>query len=121
MNFSEENNDDNLIDTHHDQIENDGYKKYVVSINNEFVPLIDAMSVERRNELINEIISLHNDEINDKKQMKQGVKVATLTIIALIILLFAAPFVLWLVNKSYTMTRDNYNEMEQNFEVLYRK
>jgi len=120
MDFSED-NENNMIDNLQQHIEEKGYKKYVVSINNEFVPLVDAMSIERRNELINEIISLHNDEINEKIQLKQNIKVTIFTVIIIIALIFAAPVILWLANKSYTLTRNSYNEMESNFEVLYHK
>lgn len=120
MNFSEY-DDEEIIDKHKQEIIAENAKKYVVTIRKEFVPLLDSMSVEKRNEIINEIISLHNEEINEKMQIKHSMKMATITAILIIVLLFAAPFIMWLVNKSYTMTRNNYHEMQRNFEVLYEK
>ena len=37
-----------------------------------------------------------------------------------LILLFAAPGLLWLINQSFTMTKNNYHEMQTHFEVLYK-
>ena len=120
MDFSER-SDEDILDNHKQEIQADSAKKYVITINKEFVPLIDSMSVEKRNEIINEIISVHNEEINEKMQIKHSMKMATITAILIIVLLFAAPFIMWLINKSYTLTRNSYNEMQRNFEVLYDK
>ncbi len=112
---------DDILDNHKEKLAEAGVKKYVISIYNEFVPLMDSMSVEERTEAINEIISVHNDAINEKKLIKRGAKVLVAALIGMIVLIFAAPCLLWLVNKSYTLTRNSYNEMQTNFEVLYRK
>ena len=122
MNFSEDENDNyEIIDNHLQSIKDSGVKKYVVSINNEYVHLIDDMSIDERNEIINDIIAEHNDHINERKQFKIYVKTGILILVFIFVLLFAAPGALWLVNKSFTMTKNNYNEMQTNFEVLYEK
>lgn len=121
MVFSEnEDNNAEILEAHFNKIEQAGVKKYVVSINNAFVPLLDEMSIEERNEVINDIISLHNDNVNEKKQTKKAVKIFAQIIIFILILLFAAPGILWLINQSFTLTQNNYAEMQTNFEVLYK-
>ena len=120
MNFSENENDNyEIIDNHQQNIKDSGVKKYVVSINNEYVPLIDEMSIEERNEIINDIIAEHNDRTNEKKQLRFYIKTSIVILIFIFALLFAAPGVLWLINKSFTLTKNNYSEMQTNFEVLY--
>ena len=121
MVFSEnEDNNAEILEAHFNKIEQAGVKKYVVSINNAFVPLLDEMSIEERNEVINDIISLHNDNVNEKKQTKKAIKIFAQIVIFILILLFAAPGILWLINKSFTLTQNNYAEMQTNFEVLYK-
>ena len=113
MNFSEDENDNyEIIDNHLQKIQDSGVKKYVVSINNKYTSLIDEMSIDERNEIINDIIAEYNDHINEKKQFKIYVKTGILILIFILVLLFAAPGVLWLINKSFTMTKNNYNEMK---------
>ena len=89
-------------------------------IDEKYIDLIDNMSVDERNELINDIISVHYDNTNDKKQKKNIIKVTLITIICFFILLFLAPLTLWLINYSFTTTQNNYTEMQNNFEVLYQ-
>ena len=121
MDFSQEDNQEiDLVEEHLEKVEAEGVKKYVVSIENRFVPLIDEMSIDERNEVINDIIALHNDEVNSKKQTKKALKYTIATILLFITLLFAAPGLLWLINQSFTMTQNNYSEMQNNFEVLYK-
>ena len=121
MVFSE-NEDENLelVENHLQQEAEAGFKKYVVAIDMKYVPLVDAMSIDERNELINDIISAHNDEVNEKKQNKKTLKIIVSLVIAFVLLLFTAPGVLWLINQSFTLTRNNYSEMQNNFEVLYK-
>ncbi|MCQ2957704.1 MAG: hypothetical protein MJ180_02255 [Candidatus Gastranaerophilales bacterium] len=121
MTLEEENEKYEILDNYRKQLLKDGYKKYVVTINKEFVPLIDSMSVEERNETINEIISLHSDNVNEKQQMKQITKGVVIGVVSLIVLIFFIPAVLWLVNLSFNLTQNSYAEMENNFEVLYHK
>lgn len=121
MVFSEnEDNNAEILEAHFNKIEQAGVKKYVVSIDNAFVPLLDEMSIEERNEVINDIISLHNDNVNEKKQTKKAIKIFAQIVIFILILLFAAPGILWLINQSFTLTQNNYAEMQTNFEVLYK-
>ena len=122
MDFLSNNADDNeaMVEQHLEDIKVAGFKKYVVDIDNQYVDLIDSMSVEERNEVINEIISLHNDNLNEKKQAKTIFKLIGMIIVSLIVLLFAAPGVFWVINKSFTLTKNNYSEMQNHFEVLYQ-
>ena len=118
--FDDEDENRELIESHLQREEESGFKKYVVSIDSKYVALIDEMSVDARNELINDIISLHQDEQNEKKQNKKILKICLFILIFLILLLFTAPGILWLVNQSFTLTKNNYSEMQNNFEVLYQ-
>ena len=120
MNFSEDENENyEIIDNHMQKIDDAGVKKYVVSIDNRYARLLDSMSIDERNDIINDIIAEYDDRISDKKQLKSYVKASIAIVILMLVLLFAAPGVLWLINKSFTMTKNNYNEMQTNFEVLY--
>ena len=120
MNFSEDENENyEIIDNHMQKIDDAGVKRYVVSIDNRYARLLDSMSIEERNGIINDIIAEYNDRMSDKKQFKSYAKAGIAIVILMLVLLFAAPGVLWLINKSFTMTKNNYNEMQTNFEVLY--
>ncbi len=121
MIFSENNNDnEEILENHLQQEKAAGVKKYVISVKSQYIDLIDSMSIEERNDVINDIISEHNDYVNEKKQIKIFAKTALNVVILIFILLFAAPGALWLVNKSFTLTKNNYSEMQNNFEVLYK-
>ncbi len=120
MNFSDDENENyEIIDNHMQKIDDAGVKRYVVSIDNRYARLLDSMSIEERNGIINDIIAEYNDRMSDKKQFKSYAKAGIAIVILMLVLLFAAPGVLWLINKSFTMTKNNYNEMQTNFEVLY--
>ena len=120
MVFSEdENQNENLLEKHFEKINEVGVKKYVISIDNKYSHIVDKMSIDERNELINDIISLHCDNVNEKKQAKKFVQTLFKIFIFFLILLFAAPGLLWLINKSFTLTKNNYTEMQTNFEILY--
>ena len=121
MVFSEEeDNNIELVQNHLEKETEVGAKKYVVTIDAKYVALVDEMSIDERNELINDIISVHNDEQNEKKTNKKILKIASAMLIFLMVLLFAAPGILWLINQSFTLTKNNYSEMQNNFEVLYK-
>lgn len=121
MVFSEEeDNNIELVQNHLEKEAEAGTKKYVVTIDAKYVALVDEMSIDERNELINDIISVHNDEQNEKKTNKKILKIASAMLIFLMVLLFAAPGILWLINQSFTLTKNNYSEMQNNFEVLYK-
>lgn len=121
MVFSEEeDNNIELVQNHLEKEAEAGAKKYVVTIDAKYVALVDEMSIDERNELINDIISVHNDEQNEKKTNKKILKIASAMLIFLMVLLFAAPGILWLINQSFTLTKNNYSEMQNNFEVLYK-
>lgn len=119
MDFSEEEKNE-ILETHFEKIKKNGEKKYIITIREEYVNLIDSMSIEERNETINDIISVHNDNINEQKQKKRITKITIGIIVGFLLLLFLAPFTLWLINYSFTMTQNNYSEMQNNFEVLYK-
>ena len=120
MQFSSHEENMSLLNTHIQKVSQTGVKKYVVNIDARFVPLIDSMSVEERNEAINDIIAEYNDRVTEKKIMKKTYKIVLFVILGLFLLLFTAPTILWAINKSFTMTKNNYSEMQNNFEVLYK-
>ena len=120
MNFSEEEKNE-ILDKHLEKVKKDGKKKYVVTIYQENIETIDSMSIQERNDVINDIISLHKDNVNEKKHKQNIIKFLIYGIVCFLILLFIAPFTLWLINYSFTTTQNNYNEMQNNFEVLYQK
>lgn len=120
MTLEEENEKYEILDNYRKQLLKDGYKKYVITIKKEFVPLIDSMSVEERNETINEIIAIHSDNVNEKQQIKQITKGVVIGVISLIALIFFIPCVIALINLSFNLTQNNYAEMQNNFEVLYK-
>ena len=120
MQFSSHEENMSLLNTHIQKVSQTGVKKYVVNIDARFVPLIDSMSVEERNEAINDIIAEYNDRVTEKKIMKKTYKIILFVILGLFLLLFTAPTILWAINKSFAMTKNNYSEMQTNFEVLYK-
>lgn len=120
MDFSEDEKNE-IMNKHNERIQKDGSKKYIVTIYNEYVPLLDSMSIEERNDTINDIISVHYDNTNEKKQKRKIFKIITSIVIAFLILIFIAPLSLWLINYSFTTTQNNYTEMQNNFKVLYKK
>jgi len=121
MSLEEENEKLEILDNHRKQLEQDGYKKYVVAIRKEFVHLVDSMSVDERNETINDIIAYHSDAVAEKKQISQLTKGILIGVASLIILIFFIPCLIGLINLSFSLTQNNYAEMQNNFEVLYHK
>lgn len=120
MQFSSDEENLTVLNTHLQKISQTGVKKYVVSIDARFIPLLDSMSVDERNDAINDIIAEYSERVTEKKLLKKTYKVIMFIILGLFLLLFTAPAVLWMVNKSFDMTKNNYSEMQNNFEVLYK-
>ncbi|MDD3593093.1 MAG: hypothetical protein PHX18_00525 [Candidatus Gastranaerophilales bacterium] len=119
MEFSDENLEQSTLDKELHHIEEQGYKKYVVKINNKFVSLIDDMSVDERNSIINDILETYREQENEKRQTRFIKGMAIKILITIFVMLFVVPFIFLAINKALNVTSKNYKEMQNNFQTLY--
>lgn len=94
-------------------------KKYVITADAKYVDYFEKLSLEKRSELFNEMLSEYiknEDKLNAKKRMK---RILIHSFIAAVTIIIALPILLFVVNKAIHYTVLNYQDSQQNFEKLY--
>ncbi len=95
-------------------------KKYVIKIEAGNVNFIDSLTLDERNEVVNNMITetiLTNQEQDKNKNFMDKIKhgVVIFTIVAI-----GVPLLLNIINFSISSTQNSYKEMQDNFKVLYK-
>lgn len=104
-----------------DSIPKEACKKYVVYIEPTNVDIVDGMSVDDRNKLINSIISEKYENDKRSRIVRQRRLYAKRLMIICLTVIIGFPVMFFIVNKSLEASISNYAQAEKNFEKLYKE
>ena len=122
MAFEDKNlENENLLAEHQKNIEDTGYKKYVIQVHNSYIDLLDNLTQEERNDVINDILATYNDDMQEKQFWKNTFNISLKILLVLFILIVVVPFFFTIFVKSLELTSSTNKQMQHNFEVLYQK
>ena len=122
MAFENKNSEnEELLAEHQKKLEETGYKKYVIQIHNSYTDLLDNLTQDERNDVINDILATYSDDMQEKQFWKNAISISLKVLLVLFVLLVVVPFFLILFNKSVEFTSSTNKQMQHNFEVLYQK
>ncbi len=96
-------------------------KKFVVSVQNEFVEFFEDLSVEKRSSLINDYLKKEIENKGKNRLRKKAVRIIKHILIILLTIVIGFPIIFFLVNTSIQSTLKSYNYMQVNFERLYQQ
>jgi hypothetical protein len=112
---------ENLLAEHQKNIDDTGYKKYVVQIHNSYIDLLDNLTQDERNDVINDILATYSDDMQEKQFWKNTLNISLKVLLVLFILIVVVPFFFTIFVKSLELTSSTNKQMQHNFEVLYQK
>ncbi len=110
---------ENLLAEHQKNIDDTGYKKYVVQIHNSYIDLLDNLTQDERNDVINDILATYSDDMQEKQFWKNTLNISLKVLLVLFILIVVVPFFFTIFVKSLELTSSTNKQMQHNFEVLY--
>lgn len=99
---------------------NDVVKKYIIYISKEFIPIVDKLTPDERSAYINDAIQIKVDALDEKVQKNKKRAFLIHLAIAIAVFVFSTPFILYITNKAFMATFDNYKYSQDNFERLYQ-
>jgi hypothetical protein len=94
-------------------------KKFVFQLYGENVDFIESMGMDRKNQLINELVQGYKtgyDATAKSNNFLKQVKKVAIIILAVIV---GTPLLIKVVNFSIVSTLNSYSEMQRNFEKLF--
>ena len=112
---------ENLLAEHQRKIDDTGYKKYVIQVHNSYVDLLDNLTQDERNDVINDILATYSDDMQEKQFWKNTLNISMKVLLVLFILIVVVPFFFTIFVKSLELTSSTNKQMQHNFEVLYQK
>ena len=112
---------ENLLAEHQKKIDDTGYKKYVIQVHNSYVDLLDNLTQDERNDVINDILATYSDDMQEKQFWKNTLNISMKVLLVLFILIVVVPFFFTIFVKSLELTSSTNKQMQHNFEVLYQK
>ena len=112
---------ENLLSEHQKNIDDTGYKKYVIQIHNSYIDLLDNLTQDERNDVINDILATYSDDMQEKQFWKNTLNISLKVLLVLFILIVVIPFFFTIFVKSLELTSSTNKQMQHNFEVLYQK
>lgn len=122
MAFEDKNTEnENLLEEHQKNIDNTGYKKYVIQVHNSYIDLLDNLTQDERNDVINDILASYSDDMQEKQFWKTTFNISLKVLLVLFILIVVVPFFFTIFVKSLELTSSTNKQMQHNFEVLYQK
>lgn len=96
-------------------------KKFVFQIFDENIDLVETMSSEQKSNLVNKLLYNYQAELNREKKKTDIIKLCKKAAIVGSVIIIGIPLLLLLVNLSFDLTLNNYSEMQQNFEKLFKE
>ena len=96
-------------------------KKFVISINNEYIDYFDELSNEDRAELVNSYLKKDIDTKDKQRLKKKILLILKHILIVLLTVVIGFPVIFKLVNTSIQSTLKSYKYMQVNFEKLYQE
>lgn len=118
---NKETENDSLLESYQQNIDNAGYKKYVVQIHNSYVDLLDSLTQDERNDVINDILATYSDDMQEKQFWKNAMNISLKVLLVLFVLIVVVPFFFTIFVKSLELTSSTNKQMQHNFEVLYQQ
>lgn len=103
------------------QEENSALKKYIMHISQEFVPIIDSMTIDQRIAYINDAIQIKIDFQKEKDLKNKKKQFGINVLIIILVFILTAPLALIIANKAIMLTFENYRYSQENFEKLYKQ
>lgn len=103
------------------QEENSALKKYIIHISQEFVPIIDSMTIDQRIAYINDAIQIKIDFQKEKDLKNKKKQFGINILIVILVFILTAPLALIIANKAIMLTFENYRYSQENFEKLYKQ
>ena len=95
-------------------------KKFVFQIYPENIDYVDSLSYEEKHDLINQLLTNYREGFYTEDNSETKTQKLTKTLTVIIILLIAIPVLLFFLNISLDMTKNNYRIFQGNFEKLFR-
>ena len=95
-------------------------KKYIVNVAKENVPYIDRLSVEQRNNFINEAIQIKLEVDNEQEKLDKKKNLAKHMLLFILTFFIVMTFMILIIDKAIVATMENYKYSQENFEKLYK-
>ncbi|MDD3013775.1 MAG: hypothetical protein PHC34_08750 [Candidatus Gastranaerophilales bacterium] len=95
-------------------------KKFVFQIYPENIDYIDSLPYEEKHDLINQLLTNYREGFYTEDNSKTGTQKLTNTVRNFILLIIIIPVLLYLLNVSLNVTKNNYRIFQGNFEKLFR-
>lgn len=95
-------------------------KKFVFQVYGENIELIDSLSAENKNNLINKLLYDYRFKVNENKKNLEKINFWKKIVITVLIAIIGVPLFLMLVNFSFDKTLNSYSKMEQNFQKVFK-
>ena len=118
---NKETENESLLEAYQQNIDDTGYKKYVVQIHNSYTDLLDSLTQDERNDIINDILATYSDDMQEKQFWKTTFNISLKVLLVLFILIVVVPFFFTIFVKSLELTSSTNKQMQHNFEVIYQK
>ena len=105
----------------HHSISFDGYKKYVIYIDEKNEDYINSLTIKERKDIINTILSGENKKRIKERQLKKRKEFVVHLLLVCFCLIIGFPLMYMLTNFCLKATIDSYRQSQSNFEKLYRE
>lgn len=99
--------------------ENYKTKKFVFHLYGENVDFIDSLPLDKKDELINELLRTYKAGYNTSKQEKYVLNFVKKAALIVLLVIIGTPILMKIVNISLIATLNSYGEMQRNFEKLF--
>ena len=96
-------------------------KKFVVSVNNEYIEYFEDLSPESRSKLVNDFLKKEIENRGKNRVKRKVVKIIRHILVILLTIVIGFPLIFLLVNTSIHSTLKSYKYMQVNFERLYQQ
>ncbi len=96
-------------------------KKFVISVNNEFVSYFEDISPEDRSKIVNNFLQKEIENKGKNRVKKRIVRIIKHVLIILLTIIIGFPLIFYIVNTSMESTLKSYKYMQVNFERLYQQ
>jgi hypothetical protein len=94
-------------------------KKFVFHLYGDNVDFIDSLPMDRKNQLINELVHGYKTGYDASVKSNNLFKQVKKVIFIVLLVIVAIPLLIKLVNFSVESTLNSYGEMQRNFEKLF--
>lgn len=99
---------------------NSSAKKYVIYIEEENIDFMESLSVDKRKDLINEILKEQNGIRIKQKELEKRKTYVKHLILACFTFIIGFPIMLFTVNRALEASINNYQQSRENFSKLYK-